>query len=122
MLYGCSLLYGFTGSTNFEVIKSQLNTDSIGSIFAMVFIIVGLAFKVSAVPFHMWTPDVYEGSPTSVTSFFAVAPKIAGLAVIIKFMLVPFSKYFNRMAINYNIYICSLDDTWSCRSNRTKKY
>ena len=91
LLYGCSLLYGFTGSTNFEIINSQLNKDNIGSIFAMVFIIVGLAFKVSAVPFHMWTPDVYEGSPTSITSFFAVAPKIAGLAVIIRFMQVPFS-------------------------------
>jgi len=91
LLYGCSLLYGFTGSTNFDVINSQLNSDNLGSIFAMVFILVGLAFKVSAVPFHMWTPDVYEGSPTSVTSFFAVAPKVAGLAVIIRFMQVPFA-------------------------------
>ncbi len=91
LLYGCSLLYGFTGSTNFEIISSQLNPENIGSIFAMVFILVGLAFKVSAVPFHMWTPDVYEGSPTSITSFFAVAPKVAGLAVIIRFMQVPFS-------------------------------
>jgi len=91
LLYGCSLLYGFTGSTNFETINSQLNPESVGSIFAMVFILVGLAFKVSAVPFHMWTPDVYEGSPTSITSFFAVAPKVAGLAVIIRFMQVPFA-------------------------------
>ena len=91
LLYGCSLLYGFTGSTNFEVINSQLNSQNIGSIFAMVFILVGLAFKVSAVPFHMWTPDVYEGSPTSITSFFAVAPKVAGLAVLIRFMEVPFA-------------------------------
>ena len=91
LLYGCSLLYGFTGSTNFEIISTQLNPENIGSIFAMVFILVGLAFKVSAVPFHMWTPDVYEGSPTSITSFFAVAPKVAGLAVIIRFMQVPFA-------------------------------
>ncbi len=91
LLYGCSLLYGFTGSTNFENINSQLNSENIGSIFAMVFILVGLAFKVSAVPFHMWTPDVYEGSPTSITSFFAVAPKVAGLAVIIRFMQTPFA-------------------------------
>ena len=58
----------------------------------MVFILVGLAFKISAVPFHMWTPDVYEGSPTSITNFFAVVPKIVGIAVIIRFMMVPFEK------------------------------
>ena len=90
LLYGCSLLYGFTGSTNYEIIQTQLADNNIGALFATVFIIVGLAFKVSAVPFHMWTPDVYEGSPTSVTNFFAVVPKIAGIAVIIRFMDVPF--------------------------------
>ena len=64
LLYGCSLLYGFTGSlTNFELISYELNNSNVGAIFAMVFILVGLAFKVSAVPFHMWTPDVYEGAP-----------------------------------------------------------
>ncbi len=92
LLYGCSLLYGFTGSTNFELIASQLNKENTGAVFAMVFILVGLAFKVSAVPFHMWTPDVYEGAPTSITSYFAVVPKIAGLALLIKFMFIPFSK------------------------------
>ena len=91
LLYGCSLLYGFTGSTNFELIESQLNRENTGAIFAMVFILVGLAFKISAVPFHMWTPDVYEGAPTSITSYFAVVPKVAGLALLIKFMNVPFS-------------------------------
>ena len=91
LLYGCSLLYGFTGSTNFELISSQLNKENTGAVFAMVFILVGLAFKVSAVPFHMWTPDVYEGAPTSITSYFAVVPKVAGLALLIKFMFVPFS-------------------------------
>ena len=91
LLYGCSLLYGFTGSTNFELIASQLNKENTGAIFAMVFILVGLAFKISAVPFHMWTPDVYEGAPTSITSYFAVVPKVAGLALLIKFMNVPFS-------------------------------
>jgi NADH-quinone oxidoreductase subunit N len=90
LLYGCSLLYGFTGSTNFEIIALKANTENLGAIFAMVFILVGLAFKVSAVPFHMWTPDVYEGSPSSVTSFFAVVPKIAGIAVFIRFMQIPF--------------------------------
>ena len=91
LLYGCSLLYGFTGSTNFELIADQLNKENVGAVFAMVFILVGLAFKVSAVPFHMWTPDVYEGAPTSITSYFAVVPKVAGLALLIKFMFVPFS-------------------------------
>ena len=57
----------------------------------MVFILVGLVFKISAVPFHMWTPDVYEGAPTSITSYFAVVPKVVGVAILIKFMLVPFS-------------------------------
>ena len=91
LLYGCSLLYGFTGSTNFEFIADQLNKENTGAVFAMVFILVGLAFKVSAVPFHMWTPDVYEGAPTSITSYFAVVPKVAGLALLIKFMFIPFS-------------------------------
>ena len=90
LLYGCSLLYGYTGSTNFEVISNNLNQNNIISIFAIVFVVVGLAFKISAVPFHMWTPDVYEGSPTSVTSFFALVPKIAALTVFIRFMYVPF--------------------------------
>ncbi len=91
LLYGCSLLYGFSGSTNFDLISDQLIKENIGAIFAMVFILVGLAFKISAVPFHMWTPDVYEGAPTSITSFFAVVPKVAGFALLIKFMFVPFA-------------------------------
>jgi len=91
LLYGSSLIYGFTGSTNFEIILNNIDKSNTGAVFGIVFIIVGLAFKISAVPFHMWTPDVYEGSPTSVTSFFALAPKIAALAVIIRFMYVPFS-------------------------------
>ena len=90
LLYGCSLIYGFTGSTNFEIISKNLEESNTGAVFGIVFIIVGLAFKVSAVPFHMWTPDVYEGSPTSVTSFFAIVPKIAALSVFIRFMYVPF--------------------------------
>ena len=90
LLYGCSLIYGFTGSTNFELIAKNIDDFNVGSIFGMVFILVGLSFKISAVPFHMWTPDVYQGSPTSVTSFFSAVPKIAGIAVLIKFMYVPF--------------------------------
>jgi len=90
LLYGCSLIYGFTGSTNFEIISANLDEANTGAVFGIVFIIVGLAFKVSVVPFHMWAPDVYEGSPTSVTLFFAVVPKIAALTVFIRFLYVPF--------------------------------
>ena len=90
LLYGCSFIYGLTASTNFEVILNSLRGENTGAVFGIVFILVGLAFKISAVPFHMWTPDVYEGSPTSVTNFFAIVPKIAALSVFIRFMYVPF--------------------------------
>ena len=90
LLYGCSLIYGFTGSTNFNLIASQLNSNEYAITFGIVFILVGLAFKISAVPFHMWAPDVYEGSPTSVTLFFTMVPKIAALTVFIRFLYVPF--------------------------------
>tara|TARA_Y100000590_G_scaffold421015_1_gene524270 strand:- start:3328 stop:4740 length:1413 start_codon:yes stop_codon:yes gene_type:complete len=99
LLYGCSLIYGFSGSTNFEIISNNLENSNTGAVFGIVFIIVGLAFKISAVPFHMWTPDVYEGSPTSVTSFFALIPKIAALAVFIRFMYVPFINVMNQWQI-----------------------
>ena len=91
LLYGCSLIYGFSGSTNFEQIAILSQDFNAGIIFGMVFILVGLSFKVSAVPFHMWTPDVYEGSPTSITNFFSAVPKVAGLAVLIRFMQTPFA-------------------------------
>ena len=90
LLYGCSLIYGFTGSTNFNFIASQLSSENYALTFGIVFILVGLAFKISAVPFHMWAPDVYQGSPTSVTLFFTMVPKIAALTVFIRFLYVPF--------------------------------
>ena len=90
LLYGCSLIYGFSGSTNFNIISDQLNSTNYVLTFGIVFILVGLAFKISAVPFHMWAPDVYEGSPTSVTLFFTMVPKIAALTVFIRFLYVPF--------------------------------
>ena len=90
LLYGCSLIYGFTGSTNFNLIANQLNSNEYALTFGIVFILVGLAFKISAVPFHMWAPDVYEGSPTSVTLFFTMVPKVAALTVFIRFLYVPF--------------------------------
>jgi NADH-quinone oxidoreductase subunit N len=95
LLYGSSLIYGFTGSTDFVQISVSIEKSSeyglnIGIIFGIVFILAGLAFKISAVPFHMWTPDVYEGAPTPVTAFFAVAPKIAALALFMRVMIGPF--------------------------------
>jgi len=90
LLYGCSLVYGFSGSTNYNIIAENILNANNGLTFGLVFILVGLAFKISAVPFHMWAPDVYEGSPTSVTIFFAILPKIAALTVIIRFLYVPF--------------------------------
>jgi NADH-quinone oxidoreductase subunit N len=90
LLYGCSLIYGFSGSTNFNIISQNMNSEHFGLTFGIVFILVGLAFKISAVPFHMWAPDVYEGSPTSVTLFFAIVPKVAALTVFIRFLYIPF--------------------------------
>ena len=92
MLYGISLIYGFTGTTEFSVIAHVVTSPiNIGLIFGIVFLIVGFAFKVSAVPFHMWTPDVYEGSPTPITAFFSMAPKVAAMALFLRAMIVPFA-------------------------------
>ena len=96
LLYGCSLIYGYTSSTNFITISQNLNSNEYGLSFGLVFILVGLAFKISAVPFHMWAPDVYEGSPTAVTLFFAIAPKIAALTVFIRFLYIPFFTFINQ--------------------------
>ena len=98
LLYGCSLIYGFSNTTNFEEISRNFSFEY-GVVFGMVFVLVGLAFKVSAVPFHMWAPDVYQGSPTSVTVLFAMLPKIAALTVIIKFLYGPFLNLFSEWQI-----------------------
>jgi NADH-quinone oxidoreductase subunit N len=92
LLYGCSLIYGFSGTTSFEQLTANFagGEYSIGIIIGIVFVSVGLAFKCSAVPFHMWTPDVYEGAPTPVTAFFSVAPKIAAIALFVRFLIEPF--------------------------------
>jgi len=92
MLYGISLIYGFTGSTEFSSIAAVTHAGgaSLGVIFGIVFLIAGLAFKVSAVPFHMWTPDVYEGAPTPVTAYFATAAKVAALCLFLRAILTPF--------------------------------
>ena len=99
LLYGCTLIYGFSGSTNFNFIAENLDHSSYVLTFGIIFIITGLAFKISAVPFHMWVPDVYEGSPTSVTIFFAILPKIAALTVFIRFLYVPFLNIIDQWQI-----------------------
>jgi NADH-quinone oxidoreductase subunit N len=100
LLYGCSLIYGFTGTTGFDALAATLKGahggPGIGLVIGLVFLLAGLAFKVSAVPFHMWTPDVYEGAPTPVTAFFAVAPKIAAMALFVRTMIGPFGELHDQ--------------------------
>ncbi|MEO3999135.1 NADH-quinone oxidoreductase subunit NuoN [Mesorhizobium sp. CAU 1732] len=86
LLYGISLVYGYTGNTGFDAIAAALSGEErqLGLVFGLVFVLAGLAFKISAVPFHMWTPDVYEGAPTPVTAFFAAAPKMAAMALLVR--------------------------------------
>jgi NADH-quinone oxidoreductase subunit N len=90
LLYGASLIYGFTGTVSFTGIAHAAGQGGIGLIFGIVFLFAGFCFKVSAVPFHMWTPDVYEGAPTPVTAFFAAAPKVAGLAMFVRAAVMAF--------------------------------
>src|SRR6187551_4136866 len=89
LLYGASLIYGFTGTVSFTgIARATQNGAGLGLIFGLVFLFAGFCFKVSAVPFHMWTPDVYEGAPTPVTAFFAAAPKVAGIAIFVRTTIV----------------------------------
>lgn len=94
LLYGCSLIYGFSGSIDFAAIATAVQghtpAQNIGITIGMVFLLVGIAFKIAAVPFHMWTPDVYEGAPTPVTAFFAAAPKLAAMALLIRVLATAF--------------------------------
>jgi len=92
LLYGASLVYGFTGSTDFATIAASVQPSgaNLGLIFGLVFLMAGFAFKISAVPFHMWTPDVYEGAPTPVTAFFAAAPKLAAMALTVRALITAF--------------------------------
>jgi len=94
LLYGASLVYGFAGTTNFDRLADALSSPqdvSTGVVVGIIFIIAAMAFKIAAVPFHMWTPDVYEGAPTSVTAFFAAAPKVAAVALLVRLLAGPFS-------------------------------
>src|SRR6202012_3166402 len=94
LLYGASMIYGFTGTTEFAGLAKALAADSqpaVGLIVGLVFLAAGLAFKISAVPFHMWTPDVYEGAPTPITAYFATAAKVAALCLFLRAILTPFA-------------------------------
>ena len=108
LLYGASLIYGFTGHTNLSAISVAIANEgrSIGLIFGLVFLLAGVAFKISAVPFHMWTPDVYEGAPTPVTAFFAMAPKVAAMALMIRLVMdtfEPISRDWQQVVIFLSI-------------------
>jgi NADH-quinone oxidoreductase subunit N len=99
LLYGASLIYGYTGTTDFAVLAKTLTGDAqpaVGLIVGIVFLSAGLAFKISAVPFHMWTPDVYEGAPTPITAFFAAAPKVAAVALFTRVLVVPFAPMIHQ--------------------------
>ena len=95
LLFGISYIYGFTGNTNFNLIAVNYNSDSLGLLIGIVFVCAGLAFKVSAVPFHMWTPDVYQGAPTPITGFFALAPKIAAMGLLVRFLFNSFGEIYS---------------------------
>jgi len=90
LLYGASLIYGFTGTVSFVGIAQAVGDGGLGLTFGLVFLLAGLCFKVSAVPFHMWTPDVYQGAPTPVTAFFAAAPKVAAIAIFMRVSIAAF--------------------------------
>ena len=116
LLYGISLIYGFTGTTDFARVAAvirQSGAPTIGLIFGLVFLIAGLAFKVSAVPFHMWTPDVYEGSPTPITAFFAMAPKVAAMALFLRAIIVPFPDADPPMAADHRRHLGAVDGCWA---------
>ena len=97
LLYGCSLIYGFSGSTNFDLISESISDTYFALAFGLVFIISAMCFKIAAVPFHMWTPDVYEGAPTPVTGFFALAPKVAAIGLFARLMI----EVFDPLIVNW---------------------
>ena len=126
LLYGASLIYGFTGSIDFSVIatvaQGQPATQNIGLIVGLVFLMVGLAFKISAVPFHMWTPDVYEGAPTPVTAFFAAAPKLAAFSLLVRTLLMGLPRHRDAMAANHRVPFHRIDGAGRVRSHRAKEH
>ncbi|MCD8570105.1 MAG: NADH-quinone oxidoreductase subunit NuoN [Alphaproteobacteria bacterium] len=112
ILFGISLIYGFTASVNYDVIGDTLaamDTPSLGAVIGLVFLLAGIAFKISAAPFHMWTPDVYQGAPTSVTAFFAIVPKVAAIGVLMRLVFEPFAPVMEQSGqILYFLALASL--------------
>ena len=126
LLYGASLIYGFTGSTSFAEHRrggqGRGAGQNIGLIFGLVFLLVGLAFKISAVPFHMWTPDVYEGAPTPVTAFFAAAPKVAAMALLMRVALGAFRRHRAAVAAGGDRARHRLDGARRLRRHRPEQH
>ena len=123
LLYGVSLIYGYSGTVSFPGIAAAVHGHrSIGVVFGLVFVLAGLAFKISAVPFHMWTPDVYEGAPTPVTTFFASAPKIAAMAVLVRVDAHRLSRHRQRMAADHRLHLDRLDGARRLRRDRADQH
>ncbi len=123
LLYGVSLIYGYAGSVTFSDIAAAVHDhSSIGVLFGLVFVLAGLAFKISAVPFHMWTPDVYEGAPTPVTTFFASAPKIAAMAVLVRVALLGVPGHRPRLAADPHVRVDRLDGARRLRRHRPDEH
>ena len=126
LLYGASMLYGVTGSTGYAAIAAAAGADgmaqNIGLIVGLVFVLVGLAFKISAVPFHMWTPDVYQGAPTPVTAFFAGAPKVAAMALLIRFTQVALPTIAPAVAADRHLPVDRVDGARRVRGHRTDQH
>ena len=126
LLYGASLIYGFTGSIDLAVIatvaQGQPAAQNIGLIVGLVFLLVGLAFKIGAVPFHMWTPDVYEGAPTPVTAFFAAAPKLAAMALLVRTLLHGLPRHRRAVAADHRLPLHRLDAARRLRRHRPAQH
>ena len=124
LLYGASLVYGFTGSTEFAIIAAAVQPSgaNLGLVVGLVFLMAGFAFKISAVPFHMWTPDVYEGAPTPVTAFFAAAPKLAAMALTVRVLITAFPGGDVAMAADRRVSCHRLDGARLFRGDRPNQY
>ena len=123
LLYGISLIYGYAGSVTFRAVAAAVHDHhNMGVLFGLVFVLAGLAFKISAVPFHMWTPDVYEGAPTPVTTFFATAPKIAAMAVLVRVVFSAFPGNRRRLASDPRLRIDRLDGARRLRRHRPAQH
>ncbi len=119
LLYGASLIYGFSGTVTFAGIAAAVGGKaSIGVVFGLVFLFAGFAFKMSAAPFHMWTPDVYEGAPTPVTAFFASAPKMAAVAVTVRVVDDRLSRHHAAMAADHRLHLDPVDGARRLRRDR----